>query len=443
MSRKIKLISPAQDDVDIPIKPSFLWGLSPSAPTNLVVSSINSATSATLQWNHVPDSTSYNIYVDEINIGNTIVNYFDIANLAPNSYQNLGVSSVNVNGESSISFIPNIITSVTADINMLSSTEVILSWLPIPSATSYRVWADSLGYDSTFTADITQATIAIPAGSNNDFSLTALVDGELTPVTTITVNSPPDDITNFTASAITESGFTLQWFESSGAESYRLWDTLSSYEETFVIGIGNKVFTDVSPDTTFSFKLVAISDTPTGTVETSPASIIVTTSSWNPPALNPQLADVQGESITMTWFDIGADNYTVYLNGTPIAATTSTSYIFTGLNFDTAYTLGVRGHLATSYTSIETIDATTLAQIWVTNLTPTSFTVNWLPFNDGVSYTVLNNGVILSQTVFPPNLYWDVTSQPETNNYITIKAKDENSNWVGIDLLITVTTPAA
>lgn len=453
MSRNITLLAPPDGQVNVPIQPLLMWAISPTAPTNLQVSP-SSLTSFTLTWNAVVGATSYQIYLEDEPLTPVTGLTYTFYSLEPNLPYNLGVAAVNESGESAISFITGYVTGVSGfRVISQTDTDVTLGWYELPEASSYRLWSTEASYDQTLSSEITEITLPVVAGTSYTFRITATVAGVPTLANILTLAQPLASVTNFVASNITVSSFNLSWSAVSGADGYRLWDTLSGYEEIFGAGTLTKSFSALPPNASFSFRIVARQ----GTSESAPTSLTVTTSVWNP-ALSPYITNNTGTSVTLNWANVSADSYNVYkklnpadLNYVYIATVTGTAYTFSGLSYSTLYALGVNATKGSSYTTTNGIQVTTAAyvppepEISATEITASSFRVNWTAFNDADSYDVFNGGIQVGSFIYPPNLTFVVQNglSPNVTYFVTVKARQSGIGYVGIDKTISVTTAAA
>ena len=231
------------------------------APKNLVASGITS-TSYLLNWESIPNATSYNLYRDGAVFANVKTNTYSVTGLIPGSSNSYTVSAVFATGESAQTYSVLVATLLAIPakprITASSTLTADVSWTLDPNAVSYTLNL----YDATGTSQVNTVTV--------EKSLATYQFTGLTPLTTYSVgilnNYPKNstkssDLVTFTTSTPTITGFasttvtsttvTVGWNAMPGAASYEV------IRDSAVIAAGlatttlSYVFTALAPGQTY------------------------------------------------------------------------------------------------------------------------------------------------------------------------------------------------
>ena len=231
------------------------------APKNLVASGITS-TGYLLNWEVIPNATSYNLYRDGAVLANVKTNTYSVSGLIPGSSNSYTVSAVFTTGESAQTTAVSVATLLAVPakprIAATSTLTADVSWTLDSNAVSYTLNL----YDATGTSLVNTVTV--------EKSLTTYQYTGLTPLTTYSVgilnNYPTNstkssDLVTFTTSTPTITGFasttitsttvTVGWNAMPGAASYEV------IRDSAVIAAGlatttlSYVFTALAPGQTY------------------------------------------------------------------------------------------------------------------------------------------------------------------------------------------------
>jgi hypothetical protein len=195
----------------------------PPAPFNLL--STSTSDSITINWQC--DASTYNVYLDEnFNVNTSNLNQTITGLEAGTSYL-VGVLGLNANGISGETTSVTITTSVgipafpsNVIVYNIGSNSVTLSWDIVPYISTYRVYIESFvdgDVYSDYTASSPPFTITGELVPNADYTATVYSvnddgteGGDSIPESFTT---RPSQLTNLTASLITDDGFRLSWSE--------------------------------------------------------------------------------------------------------------------------------------------------------------------------------------------------------------------------------------
>ncbi len=227
-----------------------------------------------------------------------------------------------------------------------------LSWNAVSGAASYTVTID--GNSSTISGTSFTATGLTP-GTTYDCSVAANCSeggsGSSSSINVTTQNSadtqPPSTPTNLTASNTTQTSTDLSWTASTdnvGVTGYNIY-----IDDVFEGSTTNLTYdlTGLSPNTNYNIKLTA--EDAAGN-ESDPAETSVTTLASvdnEAPSVptNLSVSNITATTADLSWNastdNVGVTGYNVYVDGSMVGSTASTSYGLSGLSPNTNYNVAV------------------------------------------------------------------------------------------------------
>ena len=251
---------------------------------------------------------------------------------------------------------PKLVVTLTGNI-------INISWTPIAGASGYKFYARAkLGsavgdWDSatiTETSDVVDASDY--AGYTFEFKVAAIsangTEGVMSNTATVTIPGSSSGLpapTGLTATATSSTSITLTWNAVSGAASYNVYASLSAssgFTNSRNTASSPYVATDGTPNTTYYFKVAAVSSSGTeGPMSSVVSATTLSGSNTGLPAPTGLTATATSSStVSLSWNAVsGAAGYDVYYSTSASGNynydwfTTSTSYNVTGLSAGTTY----------------------------------------------------------------------------------------------------------
>ena len=228
--------------------------------------------------------------------------------------------------------------TVPADLTSsnITPTSFKVSWTAVTDATSYKIYVDDAEYGtsttSTFTIDGRQPDTSYSVSVSAVTAEGESAKSSNTNVKTGAVGAP----TSITSSNITTTSFNISWASVSTATSYKVF--LNGTEKA-TPSTTSYSFTDLSPNTTYSVTLSAI--TPNGESVQSAAKSVKTSAIGAPSSLSS--SNVTATSASISWSSVtNATAYKLYLDGTlKDGNITSPNYNLSGLVGETTYSVSV------------------------------------------------------------------------------------------------------
>ncbi|MEK7201682.1 MAG: fibronectin type III domain-containing protein, partial [Patescibacteria group bacterium] len=282
-----------------------------------------------------------------------------------------------------------------------------------------------------------------------------------------------------TASSITNTSATLSWGASTdavGVAGYHVYiykGVTLLYTYTTGPSITSYTDTNLTPSTTYSFKVVAYDIAGNSSSQSAPVDVttLADTTAPTPPdtttpstPTSPSATAVSSSQINLSWTastdNVGVTAYRVYRAGTLITTLGNvTTYSNTGLNPSTPYSYTVdavdgAGNVSsqssvssattqaapvTSDTTTPTVPGTPTSS----NITQTSATLTWSASTDAVGvtgYKVFRNGTQIATPTTPSYIDSGLTAQ--TAYSYTVSAYDGAGNNSGLSGSVGVTTLA-
>ncbi len=461
----------------------------PSVPTGLASGSITQ-TSFLLTWNASSDNigvTGYNVYRNGTFVETVSGTSASISGLSSGTTYGMTVAAKDAAGNtSSASAVLNVTTlnavvpddqnpSVPSGLSAgnITQTSFTLNWTASTDnvgVVAYDIYLDGLLTSSVsatsaeltgLTGSTTYAvTVRARDAANNVSGSSSVLN-----VTTQTVVTPdseaPSVPTGLVASSITEAGFTLTWNASTDNIGVAGYEILSGGSVIRTVGSTTVTLSNLDASTTYSMAVRAKdaagnTSVPCSAIQVRTLDIIVpdTQAPTVPTGLN--AAGVTESSFTLSWNasvdNVGVTGYDVYRNGGLLTTVSGTSLNLTGLSPGAGYAMTVRakdaannvsGHSSTlNVTTADTHAPSAPSGLYRTNLTQSSFTLNWTASNDNVSvtsYDVYRNGTFY-RTVTGTSA--NITGLSASTLYsMSVKALDNAGNVSASSPFLDVTTP--
>ena len=270
-------------------------------------------------------------------------------------------------------------------------------------------------------------------------------------------DQPPSVPGGLNATNLTSSGFTLRWNASTDNVVVAGYYVYLNGAQVATPSSTSANITGLNAGNTYTLTVKARDAS--GNISASSAALYVTTPDVEAPSVPGGL--VAG-NITETGFTLGwnasSDNvsvtgYDVYLGGSYLKSTASTSTTVTGLSASNTYAMTVRakdaaGNASSPSTILNVTTPDTHApsvpqNLASSHLMPSSFTLSWSVSTDNVGvtgYEVYRNGTYVT-TVTDATI--GITGLTAATTYeMTVKARDANDNVSAASNALNVTTPA-
>ena len=286
--------------------------------------------------------------------------------------------------------------------NKVSTTKMLLIWIPIKDATSYKVYKDGVLYAENITDKfriqneekgfLIEGLCPNTAYNIQVSSVNACGESAKSDALNVTTDtSVPTGLGN---NSLSTTGLGLIWTAVTGATSYNVYKDGVLYAEN--ITDTSKALTGLCPNTAYSMQVTAV----VGTCGESAKSdaLSVTTNTSVPTGLDKNSLATTG--FTLNWTAVtGATSYKVYKDGSLYADNiTDTSKALTGLCPNTAYSMQVTAVVGTCGESAksEALSVTTNSSVPTgldsNNITSSSFTLTWTAVTGATGYKVYKNG---------------------------------------------------
>gem|GEM_PF-1309147 len=451
----------------------------PTAPTGLSSSDI-SETGFTLTWTASTDNiavTGYDILLNSTHVTTVVsttatlsdlpsATNYSVTVIAKDAAGNLSDPSTELIVRTLDEIIPDTqAPTVPAGLSSASVTETgfTLTWAASADdvgVTGYDVYRNGIllntvtGTSMNITGLNAGATYSMTV-SAKDAANNVSARSNILYVTTADFQAPTVP-TGLSSAAVTETSFTFNWTASTdnagvtGYDVYRNGTLLNT-----ITGISFNV-TGLSAGSAYSMTVRARDAA--GNTSGLSSILYVTTADLHAPNVPAGLAaaNITETSFSLTWTpstdNVGVTGYDVYRNGSLLNSVTSASMTITGLNAGTAYAITIRAKDAAGNTSpvSSILNVTTLdthapsapTGLTSSNLTQSSFTLNWTAASDNVGvtgYNVYRNGTLL-QTVTAPSA--NVSGLSASVSYsMSVSAIDAAGNISSSSSVLVVTTP--
>ncbi|XP_056421478.1 receptor-type tyrosine-protein phosphatase beta-like [Hyla sarda] len=389
------------------------------------------ATSVCLSW--LPPEGYASSYIIEVLDNATIntnvtTNLVTIENLTPGKYYTFrvfalaGQNAVKGDGYNiTANTMPDLVKILT--IVTVTTTSVSLSWLPPEGYTSsYMI---EVLENSTLNMNVTSTSVTIEnliSGNFYTFMISALTDdnkikGESN---SISVYAKPEVVQNLMTGIITTTSISLSWEKPEGNTSF--YEIQIVGEPTFIktVTTTSDTIEGLIPGNYYILLVTAVVGENNITGNSSQISVYT-----KPEAVkNLSAVNITTTSFSLNWLppEGGVSAYQILINERLIS-TLNTNYTVEGLTPGNVYTVVVSTLVSDIQGEGSKIEVTTkpeaVKNLSAVNITTTSFSLNWLPPEGGVSaYQILINGRLIStlntnytvEGLSPGNVYTVVVS---------------------------------
>jgi fibronectin type 3 domain-containing protein len=305
-------------------------GGGPTSPSALTATA-PLETQAALSWTEVGDATGYNIYRGTNSGGESLLQHnvpaptFEDSGLLDGATYYYKVTAINRNGESARSDEVSVTTKAPTPMNLhatAADSRVNLNWSASATATSYRLYRDTLGgiggatnfwvRGSSFT------DTGLVNGTSYFYELGAInVDGEnyhsvstasAIPAAASSTEAPTGPPATFTACAGNYDIF-LRWLPVSNASTYNLYRGTSSHTETlWQTGVVTTTLADrgVTNGIDYFYQVRAVNGAQSG-----PLSGEISATPYRPTVPANLTAQAGSHQVVLTWTGQGT-SYAVY-----------------------------------------------------------------------------------------------------------------------------------
>jgi chitodextrinase len=418
--------------------------VAPSVPANLQQTGA-SQSSLSLSWTASTDNvgvTGYRVYKNNVLTATATTTSYTLTGLSCGTTYTMSVEAIDAAGNASnraLATIQALTSSCSGDSTPPSAptgvttgattdTSITLSWtastdnvgvvgygrylngtlLSSATGTSYTFTGLSCGTSYTLGVDAYDAAGNRSARASVNATTSACAD-----------TTPPSVPGNMLQTGATETTISLSWSPSTdnvGVTGYRL------YKNSVLAGTATQTsytFTGLTCGTTYTVGLTAIDaagNESNVVFAQGPESTAACPDTAAPSVPSDLSTSTVGQtSITLGWTasadNVGVAGYGVYLNGTVLVTTGSTTYTFSGLSCGTSYTLAVDAYDTSGNRSAKaSVDATTGAcpdtsapstptGLATSAIGQTSITLSWSASSDNVGvagYGRYRNGTLLS-----------------------------------------------
>jgi chitodextrinase len=341
----------------------------PSAPANAAASGATQ-TSVSLSWSPSTDNVGvagYGVYTNGASSGSTASTSYSVSGLACGTSYSFAVDAYDAAGNRSAKTSVSASTSACADTTAPSiptglaasaatQTSVSLAWSASSDnvgVTGYGVYTN--GASSGSTASTSYSVSGLACGTSYTFAVDAYDaagnrsgKASLTAATSACPDTQaPTTPANLTATSATASSVSLAWSPSldnvgvSGYGVYKNGASAGSAASTSYTVSG------LACGTSYSFAVDAYDAAGNRSGQASLTASTSACADTQAPSVptNQRQSGATQTTIVFSWDastdNVGVAGYSLYLNGTKVGTTTSTSYTYTGLACGTTYTVGL------------------------------------------------------------------------------------------------------
>ena len=381
-------------------------------PTQPMLGATTSITSSgfTVNWSGATGASSYMYTLDmsAATPSSFTATSATFTGLSANTTYSAMVTAVNIGGSTS-SLRLNITTLIAAPTqpidlsnNTITSSGFTISWSGATGASSYTYTLNGSAATPSSSTSQSATFTGLSASTAYSVIVTAInsTGSAVSSALNVTTLIPPPTQPIFSATtAITSSGFTVNWSGGIGATSYTYKFGVSAVTPSSSTST-SATFTGLFPSTPYNVMVTAVNSTGS----TSSVSLSVTTLILPPtqPIFN-TTTSITSSGFTVNWTGgSGATSYTYTLGGSAVtpSSSTSTSATFTGLTSSTAYSVIVTAVNDGGSTSSSSLSVTTLIppptqpslSLQPSSTSSSGFTISWSGGSGADSYTYTLNG---------------------------------------------------
>ncbi|XP_039885410.1 receptor-type tyrosine-protein phosphatase H-like isoform X2 [Simochromis diagramma] len=382
-----------------------------TAPTNAVnlISSGQTETSITLQWNKVNNNVSFLLQFNgtETSIsapaGNGPVTHTVSSLTAGTQYtftlysvfENVRSSGVNITAVTAPSNAQNLISSGQ------NETSITLQWNKVNNNVSFVLQFN--GTETSISAPagngpVTHTVSSLTAGTQYTFTLYSVFENVRSSGVSITAVTAPSNAQNLISSGQTETSITLQWNKVNNNVSFVLQFNGTETSISAPAGNGplNQTVSSLTAGTQYTFTLYSVFEN----IRSSGVSITAVTAPSN--AQNLISSEQNETSITLQWNKVNNNvSFLLQFNGTETSISAPAgngplNQTVSSLTAGTQYTFtlySVFENVRSSGVSITAVTAPSNAQNLISSgQNETSITLQWNKVNNNVSFVLQFNG---------------------------------------------------
>lgn len=345
-------------------------------------------------------------------------------------------------GSGTTADFPDPTTPAGLGVSGLGTTSATVSWTASDYTDSYDV--DGAGVN-TNTTNTSYDFTSLDPGTSYSVDITAVRGTKTSSPASISFTTDLDSPT-VSISNITENSADVNWGPVDGADEYEV--TVASIPYSNTVSTPGDSLSGLVPNTSYTVNVVAkTTDKTSGT-----GSAGFTTSLPEPgtPA-NVSTSGITQTEASVSWDSVSyADIYDVYLGGTKVGDTSSTSYNFSLLTPDTDYSgeivatnaSGSSTGAAFSFrTKIPAPDAPT--GLSVTGITQTSANIGWnaSSYAEDYTLTITTGGSQVIDTTIASTSFSATTLEPATSYIISVVANNAEGTSSAASDSFTTSTP--
>ena len=374
----------------------------PPAVGGLLVSAVTSTT-LMLNWNAALGATGYTVYQNGVALpavaGSTASRL--ITGLTPATAYSYTVAATNPAGVAPQSVAAIVTTMLPMPAmptaTLVTGTTLTLNWVAVPGATSYTVYQNGAALPAVANAAVTRAISGLTPGIPYTFTVSANKGvSSSTPSPALVVTTTPSATVPALprATAITNTGFTLNWNAMPGATGYTVYQNGVALPAVAGVAV-TRAITGLAAGATYTYTVAFTNAAGVLSPQSAPLTVV---------ALGAPTVTLKTDvGLTLNWAAVaGATAYTVYQDGVPLPAVAgvAVSRAITGLTPDTTYSYTVSatvGGVATALSS-PTLATTTLSAptgVTFSAVTSTGVTLGWTAMPGATGYNVYANGVLM------------------------------------------------
>jgi fibronectin type 3 domain-containing protein len=350
----------------------------PSAPTNLTATAVNS-NQIYLTWDTVSSSTGYYVYRATSPTGNYSIiatpttAYYTDSGLSPSTPYYYKVQAANIVGVGSDSGIAYATTAGSSGLpsapanlaaTVASTSQITLTWNPVNYATNYYVYR-STSLSGPFSSIAVQTTTSYTdsgLSSSTVYYYKVLAvnsygtspDSSIVYANTTISASVPSVPSNLKATVASNTQIYLTWDTVSNATYYYVYRSTNPYASYSIVGVPTtSTYTDssLSPYTTYYYKVQAVGSAGPSSDSAIVNATTVSSSSVLPAPTNLTATGISSNQIFLNWTPVSnATYYSVFRS-----ASISGTYSIVGVPTTGTYTDSTVSSNTTYYYKVEAV----------------------------------------------------------------------------------------